>query len=239
MKRKILPVSLILTMSLGLFGGIASAASVVQQQEIIVSLVDQWKPEEKTGSYTLTDLDGNGRLEIIASTITKDEKVSKSRLWEINEEGNRLVEYEMPWTQEENQPDLIVKSTAAYYDAENDIRYYIFADETKAEDGSISESQTAIWLKDGVLQAELLVSCQKNYSGETEYTAVYTDADGNEITEEAYAAAAQERFADLEQQEAGFGWVSVKEHPLQDAPFEQIMELAGESCARFLITPAN
>lgn len=185
MKRKILPVSLILTMSLGVFGGMASAASVVQQQEIIVSLVNQWEPNEKTGSYTLTDLDGNGRLEIISSTITKDEKVSKSRLWEINEEGNRLVEYEMPWTEEQNQPDLIVKSTVAYYDAENDIRYYIFEDETKTEDGSFSESQTAVWLKDGVLQAELLVSCQKTYSSETEYTAVYTDADGNEITEEA------------------------------------------------------
>lgn len=184
--------------------------SMADQQKRITGNVSEWKPENGTGSYVITDLDGNGRLEIISANYNDETLETEARMWEISEEGKFTV-CQLPWKDGDSQPDLITDAATVYYDTENDLYYYIFEDASVAEDGSEKVQTVALSFKDQVLTSELLE----------------TDA-------------VEERFEGMEQMEAKFRWVSTAEHSLgSDVPMEQILTLVEESYAGFSLQKAE
>jgi hypothetical protein len=107
----------------------------------------------------------------------------------------------LPWEEEDTQTELKEQKVPVYYDEEDNIYYYLFGTTSEDTDAEI----TAIWLKDGELNAEVL-----------------------EETIES-------RFADMEAMTGTIGWISTAEHTLKDAPLEQLSELGGESISQFSI----
>ena len=176
--------------------GEAEAADYSQQVPAFVNQVSVWKPRSKA-SYAYTDLDQNGSLEIITSYTSNKGAVSNG-LWELRD--GRLTECALPWGDDEDETELKEQQIPVYYDAREDIYYYVFG---TADEGA---PVTAIWLKDGALNAEVL----------------QTDV--------------QTRFAGMVAMTGTIGWISTAEHSLNDAPLEQLTELAGESVSGFKLT---
>ena len=219
-----------LAAALLLTGGAASAAQAEppakgEQIQLIVSALSVWKPARK-GDYMLVDLDGNGRYEILTAKVSK-KQVTELHAWEVDASGAFLVPVTEPWSKGDSQPDIRGADTAAvYYDAENDLRYYILGD-IREKDDSQETDITAFWLKDGAFYSEVLAT--KTADG-------CFDAAGEPIDEAEFQNAAETRFAGLARLEAAFTWIDTTEHPLDNAPMEQILELAGESLAGFQVT---
>ena len=208
-----------------------------EQQIMIVSGLQQWRPDKNTGSYTVTDLDGNGRLEIISSSVKNN--ITQTRIWEVNNTGDGLTEYVLPWTEGESQPDIVIQSVPVYYDTAEDIRYFIFEDYITIDEKNTIQNKVVFSLKNESVTSEVLASCSKVYTNETDYTASYTDAQGNEITEEEYINVADIQFSDLEKLEANFNWINVQNHPLESVNLEQVLELVSEAFARFSVNPVE
>ena len=184
--------------------------STSDQQRRITGYVSEWKPEDGTGSYTVTDLDGNGCLEILSANYDSSTSDTEWKMWEISAEGE-FVSCELPWEDGESQPDVITDSAAVYYDGDNDIYYYIFEDVVAAEDGTENAQSVALSLQDGVLTSELL------------------EAEEN-----------TDRFDGMDEMEASFNWISTAEHSLgSDVPMEQILTLVGEAYAGFSLQAAE
>ena len=87
--------------------------------------MEEWKPADKTGSYTVTDLDQNGSLEILSADYDDETKETVTKIWEVSPEG-QLVPCELPWEEGDSQPDLITASAQVYYDeAEDTLLLYV------------------------------------------------------------------------------------------------------------------
>jgi hypothetical protein len=183
--------------SLTAMGEETTTADYAQQLPAFVNQVSVWKPKSNA-SYAYTDLDQDGMLEILTSYTSKKGEVTNG-LWELRD--GRLTECSLPWEEEEAQTELKEQKVPVYYDGENDVYYYLFGTASEEEDAQI----TALWLKDGELNAEVL-------------------EEEPEV-----------RFAGMEQLIGTFGWVSTAEHTLKDAPLEQLTEIGGESIGRFTL----
>lgn len=199
MKKKVYDTVVIATFLLGISSGVVYANEVSKlsssdQVKIIVANVEKWKPT-KGGSYAITDLDGNGRMEVITSYLTR-KRTQAIEVWEVNEEGKGIKACTFPWKEEEEQPEVIQKSMPVYYDSEQNRYYFIFGEEPK----------TVISLKEGD------ISCT-----------VYNE----------------EVCMNMEERQGTISWISTSEHPLDGAPMEQILELAGESSAAFSVKAAE
>lgn len=193
MKKKIWMAGLIAALAVGMSAGSAYAAEALSpsdQVNILIANVKTWKPT-KGGSYVLTDLDGNGRLEVITSYVTR-KRTKAVGAWEVNADGNGIEACELPWKEDEEMPELTQKNVAVYYDADEDLSYFVFGE----------PEETVIALKDGVV-----------------FCCSYEELDTGK----------------LEARRGVLSWVSTSEHPLDGAPMEQILELAGESCAAFSV----
>ncbi len=231
MKRKWIVLGIALTAMLGETALASETLSETLQQKRIVSAVESWKPGKNKGNYTVTDLDQNGRLEIISADYSKEDQITVSHIWEVDEEG-KLQKIETSWSEEESQPDLITKSTKVWYDEEDDVYYYLFTDQEKLEDGSERERKMTISLKDGQLSTVLLAEKTTDEAG----TETFADADGNEITAADYENAAETIYGELKEKEAKFKWINTKEHAIgSDVPMEQLLELVSEANAGFSV----
>ena len=232
MKRKWIALGLALTAVFGETAMASETLSETVQQKRIVSAVESWKPGKNTGSYTVTDLDGNGRLEIISADYSGDDQTTVSHIWEVGEDG-KLQKVDLPWAEEESQPDLITKSTKAWYDSSEDIYYYLFTNEEKTEDGSFRERKLTISLKDGKLSSEVLAEKMTDETG----TEQFLDAEGSEISAEDYENAGEEKYSELKEKSVKFKWISTKEHAIgSDVPMEQLLELVSEASAGFSVS---
>ena len=85
--------------------------------------------------YAVTDLDHNGRVELLAATTTDDgENDAKLKAWEVSEDRNTLASLKLAFdldkdgtmTQDSEFFNLMTDSADTYYDAANHATYYVF-----------------------------------------------------------------------------------------------------------------
>ena len=85
--------------------------------------------------YAVTDLDHNGRVELLAATTTDDgENDAKLKAWEVSEDRNTLSSLKLAFdldqdgtlTQNDEFFNLMTDSADTYYDEANHATYYVF-----------------------------------------------------------------------------------------------------------------
>jgi hypothetical protein len=183
--------------------------------------------------YAVTDLDQNGRLEIIQSSCQGTGLYTYTSLWEVDANGTELVPCQLSVAEGESQPDIIADPDMVYFDEAGDCYYYIFHDDIR--DGAAEHylSRVALSLQDGVVTTTLLCQMHSVYTSSEDVTTTYTDADGNAIDEDAYNMAAENTFAGLTEMEATIGWtdytVSAQLDTLTEAELMEILETSWES----------
>ncbi len=163
---------------------------------------DEWR-------YTVTDLDHNGRLELIAAKNTPDDRTTNLKMWEIGNNGKSLTECSVQ-DQGGAFPDVITESADTFYTSRLDEWVYFSYDRTLF-DGGAKTVKCSILLKDGELTVteyayEITLS---DFYGQTMVT--HTDLNGLEISAEAYNNAGMDGFAGSMRGSTNLDWFGMAE----------------------------
>ncbi len=209
--------------------------SIEDQIIIIEQNINMWKlsPDyaNEVYSYAVTDLDGNGRLEVIASNMGGTGAFTYSHFYEVNEQFDGLVECETKFVEGDSQPDIIETTVDVYYDQITGKVYYIEHDLIKMTPGEYHIIQSALSLNGGKVEVNVLAREIQRY-GEATGSITYEDSHGTEITEKAFVEMAENTFGyygDL--YKAQFGWREMSE--LNDAHYKAVRDYLKQSYESF------
>lgn len=167
-------------------------------------------------TYSVTDLDRNGRLEVLVTVCTGTGMYSRTDVWEVNESLNGVNLCSTSALSEDNQPDLVnVQETTAYFDGQ--VYRYLVTDYIRQSAAEADEVLYALTLSGGSVQAEPLATVKQAYSPDSEEPATtYYDAGGDEITEQEYQTAAESAFAGQDRYAVRLEWKSLTQEETEN-----------------------
>ena len=163
--------------------------------------------------FCVTDLDQNGRLEVINSAIIGTGLYSESYYFEVDETYTTIV----PWEHNTDsfrkklEADIITDSADCFVNPESDERFFIFQDsfrETSAyncnfkmcltfENKTVTEKMLAYWENSAATSDE-----SENY----EIITNIVTADGEILTQDEFLNYADARFKNCEKHTVTFNW---------------------------------
>lgn len=183
------------------------------QLEVIAASCKQWAIPSKDisassdYSYAVTDLDQNGRLELIVSTTQGSAHYTDSTYYEVNKTFDGLT----PCVQDKKEGDpqgRLASSIPVYCDSKNGLYHYILTYGMSAGASSAVETKSSLSLVNGSVLNKLLVSRTEDSSQGTAPAVTYQDAEGKSISREAYDAAADTAYPGLTKKQADLVWIS-------------------------------
>lgn len=158
--------------------------------------------------FTVADLDGNGRMEVIGSVCAGTGLFSTSEFWEVSEDGGALVPLRYGAAEGDSEPDLICDFVGGY---EKDGKtWYIFTDEIR--NGAAEHFSIVYALcKDGdAVDLEKLCASRIYYVDSSPNTEYYNGA-GEICTAEEYFGAEERFFSGCDRIGKNFAWFQLPE----------------------------
>lgn len=162
--------------------------------------------------YTVTDLDQNGRLELIVSSCQGSGLYTYSFFFEVTPSLDGLQLCERTLTEGDSEADItFTDSPPVYYDSSNHVYYYVFDDLIRNGAAERYENKRAISLIDGTLHETYLAQKSTIYSGSATAPTVtcfstLKNAGQKTISESAYERIANTAFSDLTKLNAAISW---------------------------------
>ena len=201
--------SLILALMLMLsFFTVASADGTPSAEAQINTLFSSFATMKQAGpdvwSYAVTDLDHNGRLELLAACVKGAERRTSLLAWEVSQDGKTVVQIPTSGS----YPDVIRASADTFHNLSDGTWSYQFDDIAVNSPTELAENKCALSLKDGKLGftafANKKISTQNSQSPISYFNSV-----GHSITPEDYNAAASNAFASSAKSSTCFDWFLV------------------------------
>ena len=193
-----------------------------EQRAFIERSRNVWLPQDlqyETWYYAITDLDHNGRLEVITASTQGSGVYTWVNVWEMNESCTALQECPDNTEEGEAWPEIIKESLTSYRDPVSGRWSYVC--ENLSRDGAAHyyTAQQSFSLDRGQIELKVLASMEEMYTDENNSTRKYFDADGFSSTEQDYNSAVQRAFQGQEQGSVSLSWTQLEP---QSAPQPQI-----------------
>ncbi len=229
-----------------LLGGAAEAATGEEEQQLdVLSAPKQiWEREMRVdgagvpdGKFAVTDLDRNGRLELLFTTTAGAEEGIENRGYEVNEQGDgvvRLLFPEAAGAMEIGQPRVTM-----YFACQIGTRHYVFSSarwRPMAEGGWTRRGGLfGLCLWQGTFRAELLGRFHELHEARDlpPTAAVYRDRDAKVIDEAAYGQLPRETYSGCHLFEVKLGWTPLAELAAARGDREKVRALFARSWASF------
>jgi len=179
------------------------------QIALIAENAETWRVlEELDGwGYVVTDLDQNGRLEIITAEEHGTGHFSTNRIWEVSADGKSLVLVRQPERMEgESEADLLFDTVPMYYDSTQNLYHYVFSDLMRTGGNAYYENLRGWTLFDGALSETMIARKATVYENSTP-TVNCTDAEELPISEAEYDLAADRTYASCQKLTARLAWI--------------------------------
>ena len=200
-----------------------SAPSVIpedQQKQLIMTNYSLWaytEPWDSPWFYAVTDLDHNGRMEIIAATLQGTGLYTWMKVYEVNADCSGLSEVALMEEEGFSYPDLVVDSMPCYYDAEVGLYYYSCEDIIRDGAARYYDQNMFFFLCNGKLDFQTIATKETVYTEDKE-TVTCLDKDGNVISEADCETYADWYFAGKLKSELMLSWTQVENPwPEEDA----------------------
>ncbi len=200
---------LILLIVLCCFGTAVSAAPDLQSQlALIADNAALWKQDVEFGlwGYIVTDLDGNGREEIISASLQGTGMYTYISIFEVSEDGSRLEEVKQDRKDSDSAPDIMTDRVKVFRDGDAGRDYYIFTDGIRNGYAEYYENKRAAWLEDGVWKEMPLAYKTVLFTDQDHSDESYTDPSGAAIGEEEYLSAEDLFFGNITPEEVCLNW---------------------------------
>jgi len=131
--------------------------------------------------YAVTDLDRNGRYEIMISNHGGTGLYTYTKFYEINETYDGLIECETNFREGDSQPDIILDEKLKTYTDDNGVIHYVVYDILKNGAAEYYENYSELTLTDNKITVNPIAYRTTLYNTQT---VTCTDAFGNTISEE-------------------------------------------------------
>ena len=212
----------------------AEQRALLEQHRALWGFTDYW---DSPWFYTFTDLDRNGRLEVIAATTQGSGMYTYGRFYEITPDfaGVRNCCHESLAVEgPDDWPEIVMESLPCWYDSAAD-RYY-YAVEGITRDGFRHQylAWYALCLYDGVADWEFIASKDVEYREDGSESVECRDAQGGMISEQDYDSTLERRFAGMVRSELKLGWEMV-EIPMPEEP-QPLFDGAAEGAGSLPVT---
>ncbi len=159
--------------------------------------------------YTVTDLDRDGCLELIAASQHPQDRSTNLKIWEVNGDRTALTECNVEKDEEESFPDIMSDSMDTFHTAD-DTWNYLFYDNVVISDTEVYTSKSAFSMKDDVISYEAF-AVEHTLVENGVRTTTHTDIEGVEITPEQYNASGVQAFEGAERSSVSFEWLTPDE----------------------------
>ena len=209
------------------------------QIALLAANAQQWVKTEFAVPYSfaVTDLDRNGRLEIIASVCMGTGIFTYTDIWEVNGTYDGVMCCETDFDEYYSQADIIDSGLTAF--ERGGVYYYIVTDYIRNGYAYHAAEMRSMCLKDGAYRETLLAYCVTEVSEDYEETTTYYDADGAVISEAEYDMMAEMQFLDARAYTATLGWVSFYEDEIEVMDTLAWESVLSESWQSFSLTEAG
>ena len=206
--KKFIPWLSVLFILLTALAAAAAPENFSEQLNVIADNRDLWKQEEVFGmwGYIVTDLDNNGKLEIISASVQGSGFYTYLKAFEVNDESSALTEIMQNRPPYDSAPEILIQKVPTYFDRSNSRYLYIFDDITRNGMSEYYENKRAIYLENGTWEEISLAYRTTIYTDADHYTITCTDASGAAISESQYDTAAQSAYSTLEANETCLNW---------------------------------
>ena len=210
--------------------------SVVGQQiTFIASKFSELKQDDSDGAwfYTVTDLDHNGLLELVATKVMPN-GVVKLKVWEVNLNGNEMLPCTLPavpppegQSADAYKDDFSVNIhddvVDTFYDSANNVYYYIFVTVDGIEKmltgdqaqtvgaGSMVTTYSAVNLKDCALKAGPLALCTSLPTEGGQLQITCRNNQKEDITMDQFVGITDTTFAGMARSNTSFDWFRADE----------------------------
>ena len=182
--------------------------NIEKQIELLADSVELWAGTMNSEGidyfFTVTDMDRNGRLELIVSSCQGTGLYTYSDYFEVNDTFDGLTAVEGNRMEGHSEADIIVDSAPVYYDAQNKVYYYIY-DDIIRNGKEYYENKRAVSLENGKIVQNDLAYKTTVFENEKQMTDC-TDREGKNITADQYDGIADTVYGSLEKQKAVFSW---------------------------------
>ncbi len=210
MKRKAL-LSILLTLavllSLSAFSASAETTDEDAQLSLIFSKLSEFRQDESSNKwyYCVTDLDRNGRMELIAASQHPADRSTNLKVWEVSEGRDKLEECKLRLEEDESFPDILSDNADTYFMKDKGVWSYMFYDNIVLSDKEVYTLKCSVSLVNGEVGYESYAVEHTEITGG--YTTVsHTDSMGFAISPEQYNASGVNAFAGAERSNTNFDW---------------------------------
>ncbi|MBQ7775261.1 MAG: M56 family metallopeptidase [Lachnospiraceae bacterium] len=184
-----------------------------KQLSLIASQKESWMMKTaydlENYGFAVTDLDNNGRLEIISSQMHGRGQVSDNKIFEVSDDYEELIRVKTNYAEGESQPDILADTITAYRD-ETGIHYIAYDYNNEVEKGTY-ESYQSLQFVNGQLTGRLLGRKSTEFQQGKGLVTTYYDGEGRTITEEEYHQMVEKTFHNAYQFQVNMGWQDVAE----------------------------
>ena len=218
MKKTICTVlALVMVLSLALFGVQPAQADVLTadqadaQLNTIFATMESFKQAGTTAAwrYAVTDLDHNGRLEMVAAALHPLDHSNNLKIWELAADNSSFQECKTVVPEGESFPDILSNSADTFYDSASDTWSYVFLDHIALSDKDVFDVNCSVSLKNqSVSFTQYAISHTEMVNGAMSTS--YMDNNGFPISADAYNNSAVNAFAGAARSSTNFGWVKAR-----------------------------
>ena len=212
----------------------ASDMSEEEQIALIVRCKWQWQKTDfgftEPLYYTVTDLDQNGRLELLVSMLDSSALAVTTEVWEVSADFNSMLLCQTGHESNYLFVDIAAKDmteTQAELYRMDGRCYYVFSDNSYLDNLGNMVERFEVSLENGVITQQSLGRTLTQFTQDDEMTLTYFDSDGKEVSPEVYAQLEAERYAQAQPLTVTFFWHAITERrftQLSDAELEERFE---------------
>ena len=190
----------------------ANDETTASQLNLLYSNLNAVEQDETaaTWCYTVTDLDHNGRLEIVAASIQGGGSNTVVKIWEVNEEQTDIVLSQINVPEGQSFPDIIVDNVDTYYNAETDTWAYIFYDNMTLNVNDVYSFKCSVTFQNGAASFTNLATQHTQVVNGFQTTS-YIDSNGVTISPEQYNAAGINAYTNMLRSSTSFDWFLVSD----------------------------
>ena len=183
-----------------------SAETIDQQIGLLFSkIAEQKQAGQMQWYYSVTDLDHDGHLELVAAAQHPADRSTNLKVWEVSDTMDSLVEGRLNIDADESFPDILTESADTFYNKDTNTWSYMFYDNVVISDYDVYTVKCSVSMDDGVI-GYVPYAVEHTQINNGIRNVSHTDANGFAISPEQYNASGVNAFASAEKSNTSFDW---------------------------------
>ena len=204
----LLALVMVLTMTvLAPAAGAETSAETIDQQIglLFTKIAEQKQAGQMQWYYSVTDLDHDGHLELVAAAQHPADRSTNLKVWEVSDTMDSLTEGRLNIDADESFPDILTESADTYYNKDTNTWSYMFYDNVVLSDYDVYTVKCSVSMSDDVI-GYVPYAVEHTQINNGVRNVSHTDANGFAISPEQYNASGVNAFASAEKSNTSFDW---------------------------------